>query len=598
MAGGEEDGLARRWARYIEGRERATFGVTTLLICVLVPLWSAFDFYLEPAVAGEFLVLRLADVVVTLALWLFISRSSSVRASRGAMMISAIAVGVTIAAMLPQIEHYLLYVLGFSLVFWGCGLILLWPTRYLVTTCAIIVAAHLGLLAVFHAQVSPRDFFGALFYLVSVSAIATAQLVVRRRLEYQAFQASYALEQRNSELAESVRALRSTQAQLAASSALLGDSLDADATGQHVTGVVVPSVAEWVALIGAGPRGTRTSAVAHVDALRREQLAAAVARATEHPSSPSRTTLHAAATPELVARVLGIDVTEVVPTRWLVATPLIVRGKPTGVLVLGRNDRDFQAGELAFADDVAHRAALALENARLFRASEDAVRLREDLISIAGHELRNPLGAQVLTLASLLASTPPHDASRPMLSRLEGQVARLTEQVDQLLDLSQLAAGRLVFTPEDVDLAGLLREVVDRFVESAERAGSPIRLVVPTSLHGQWDRARLEQVLSNLIANGIKYGRGQPLEVTLEGTADRARLYVRDRGIGIAESDRARIFQRFERAVSPRQYGGYGIGLWLVQTIVEAMGGTVRVDSELGRGSTFSVEVPTTPTTS
>ncbi|HUJ58169.1 MAG TPA: HAMP domain-containing sensor histidine kinase [Kofleriaceae bacterium] len=594
MAAAEDAAAFASWATYIAGRERATFAATTILICVLVPVWSAFDFLLEPAVAGEFLVLRLADVAVTLALWILIARAGRARTSRGAMLASATAVGVTIAVMLPQVDHYLLYVLGFSLVFWGCGLVLLWPVAYLVASFAIILATHLALLVVARPHASSQELFGSVFYLVSVSVISTAQLIVRRRLEHQAHGASFALERRNAELAHTVSALEASRAQLAASSALLADSLDAAATGRHVTSLLVPAVAEWAALIGPGPHGARTTAVAHADPGRRDELAALLARAAGPPAL-SRQIEHVAATPELVARTLGIAAGDAAAARWLATVPLIVRGQPTGAIVLGRGDRDLEPAELAFAEELSHRAALALENARLYRESEDAVRLREDFISIASHELRTPLGAQVLTVSSLLASTPPQDEKRPMLAKLERQVSHLTDQVNQLLDVSQLAAGRLVLDREDVDLVGLLREVVDKLADTARHAGSPVRLAVPSSLHGHWDRARFEQVISNLIANAIKYGRGQPLDVTLVQTANRALLSVTDRGVGIAEADRVRIFERFERAASARRYGGFGVGLWLARTIVDAMGGTIRVDSELGRGSTFSVEVPLVP---
>ena len=579
------------WTGYSLGREKVTFAITNLLICVLVPIWGAFDFYLEPDHAIEFGILRLIDVAITAALWAYIARSPDLRANRIAMMCSAIAVGVTIAVMLPQVDHYTLYVFGFSLVFWGCGLILLWPPGYLFAAYAVILATHVAAHLAFEANVSQREFVGSLFYLFSAGLVSATQLVVRRRLEYQAFRASATLAQRNTELATTVDILNTTQARLAASSALLADSLDAGATAQHVTATLVPSVATWSALIHAGPHGAATCAASHVIPSRGTELATLLrrdrfvscplSRTLEHVSDMSRDDLE---------HLLGTDAAGIVTARSLIVAPLIVRGECTGTLVLGRTERDYTANEVAFADEIAHRAALALDNARLFRETEDALRLREDFISIASHELRTPLSALSLIVEGMLES--PEPPTRTSITKLDRVVVRLAALVAQLLDVSQLSAGRLVLETEDVDLAALVRDVADQLKEIAARAGCAIELTLPPEAHGQWDRARLEQVVSNLIGNAIKYGRGHPLDVVLEQASKRVMLSVSDHGVGIAEADRARIFEKFERAASPQQYGGFGIGLWITRMIVEGMGGTIRVDSMIDRGSTFSVRLP------
>jgi len=587
----KETALASAWDAHMARREKATFAVTTLLIAVLMPLWSVFDFYLEPPLAHPFLVFRLADVAITLALWILISRSPRPRVYRSAMLVSAACVGLAIAAMLPQVHHYVLYVLGFSLVFWGCGLILLWPTVYLVTTFAIILATHVAVCLLLPQHASAQDVYGSLFYLLSVSVIATAQLVVRRRLEYEAFSASFSLEERNQDLARSVVALKATQGQLATSSALLADSLDADAVARHVASVLVPAVGESCVLVARGPRGAMTTRVADVDERRKQSLIERIANVPAETIAFARAGEHGEATQERITRLAGVALPEIESVRWLLTTPLIAHGQPTGVVAVGRSDRDFEEHEMVFVEEIARRAALALENARLYRESEDAVRLREDLISMASHELRTPLNTQVLTIERMLATTPSQDANRPMLARLERQVARLSDQVTQLLDASQLAAGKLVLHYEELDLVVLVRSVVDKLSDVAEHAGSQIRITAPASLLGEWDETRLEQVVSNLVVNGIKYGRGKPLDIAVERAATHAIVTVTDRGIGIAESDRGRIFQRYERASADRAVG-FGVGLWLARTFVEAMRGTIHVDSEVGRGSTFSVEVP------
>jgi hypothetical protein len=158
------------WARYSGRREKATFATANLLICTLVPAWSAFDFLLEPALAPGFLILRIIDVLLTIGVWLFLSRSEHVTRNRCAMWVSIVAVGLMIATMLPQVpEHYSLYTLGFSLVFWGSGLLLLWPLPWVVTSFATLLVAHVVAHLMVGDGVAVKNFVGSLFYLISRS---------------------------------------------------------------------------------------------------------------------------------------------------------------------------------------------------------------------------------------------------------------------------------------------------------------------------------------------------------------------------------------------------------------------------------------------
>jgi signal transduction histidine kinase len=125
-----------------------------------------------------------------------------------------------------------------------------------------------------------------------------------------------------------------------------------------------------------------------------------------------------------------------------------------------------------------------------------------------------------------------------------------------------------------------------------EAAATALQITAPQELVGHWDRERLEQVVTNLLTNALKYGAGQPVEVTLSRAEEYARLAVRDAGIGVEPEHHDRIFERFERAVSVRNYGGFGLGLYIVRRVVEALGGAVRVDSDVGAGATFTVELP------
>ena len=178
------------------------------------------------------------------------------------------------------------------------------------------------------------------------------------------------------------------------------------------------------------------------------------------------------------------------------------------------------------------------------------------------------------------------------IALIDRQTARIARLVEMLLDVSRIHAGRLDIEIEQVDLSALVPEVAARFTAELTRANCTLGLLIAPSVVGAWDRLRLDQVITNLLSNAIKFGPGKPIEVGLESVGACARLWVRDHGIGIAPERQRHIFGRFERAVPSRSYGGLGLGLYISRTIVEALGGTIKVESEPGEGSTFTVELP------
>ncbi len=175
---------------------------------------------------------------------------------------------------------------------------------------------------------------------------------------------------------------------------------------------------------------------------------------------------------------------------------------------------------------------------------------------------------------------------------IQRQVDRLARLSDALLDITRITAGRLELQRERADLAALVRDGVARVADDAAAARCALTVDVPDPVEAVLDAQRMEQVIDNLLSNALKYGREAPISVALRREGERAVLAVADRGIGIAPEHHDRIFGRFERAVSSRRYGGLGLGLWIVRQIVEAHGGTIRVESAPGAGSTFTVELP------
>jgi PAS domain S-box-containing protein len=283
--------------------------------------------------------------------------------------------------------------------------------------------------------------------------------------------------------------------------------------------------------------------------------------------------------------------------RSAVIVPLRAADRPLGVLSLAyaESGRRYDAEDLAFAEDLGTRVAMAIENSRLYSQAQEAIGIRDQFLSIASHELKTPLTSltlQVSGLARLVAAgavDPPKLQSR--VTRMEQQTGRLATLIEDLLDVSRISTGRLVLQPEPMDLVALAREVIENHSDEADRAGNLVSLRAPDQLVGRWDRNRLDQVLSNLLANALKYAAGQPVDLVLDSDGAEVVIAVSDRGPGISPQDQRRIFKQFERASSPNM-AGLGLGLWIVSRVVEGHGGSVSVTSEPGEGATFTVRLP------
>jgi signal transduction histidine kinase len=239
-------------------------------------------------------------------------------------------------------------------------------------------------------------------------------------------------------------------------------------------------------------------------------------------------------------------------------------------------------------------------NARVAdRRLERAVQARDDFLSAASHEFRTPLTSALLDLQCVMRTAEGSDqhVSRsdllPKLQRMKGDLLRFVDVVHRLVDASQLREERVEFRVEPVDLREATRSALERCADGLRRAHCEVNLVAPDeAVVGQWDRMRVEQVVTTLVENAAKFGKSMPIDVTVSGSDGVARLVVRDHGIGICAEDVPRIFGRFEQGVSVSHYGGFGLGLWTASTIVDGLGGRIAVRSEPGSGTTFTVDLP------
>lgn len=293
------------------------------------------------------------------------------------------------------------------------------------------------------------------------------------------------------------------------------------------------------------------------------------------------------------------------PARAAFIIPIGLRGQPSplALMVAGVGPGTQTDGRfVSFLEFVAAQIAGAITSARSIekanRKLQEAGALRDEFLTVASHELRTPLtalGFQADSLLHALRQAGPHDeTSERCLARAEKlrtQATRLEQLIEVMFDVFSLGRDSVTPAREELDLAEVARPIVERLRLEAKQT---ISLNAEPS-RGAWDRQHLEQILTQLIANALKFGGGQPVDVRIDGTPEAARIFVKDRGIGVAAEMQEHIFERYVRMAPTSQFGGLGLGLWMVRVLAQAMSGSVRVESQAGEGAEFIVELPRHP---
>jgi PAS domain S-box-containing protein len=387
----------------------------------------------------------------------------------------------------------------------------------------------------------------------------------------------------------------------------LGSSLDHAVTLQAVARLAVPHIADWCAIDMQEDDGTITRlATAHVDPAK---VALAEELARRYPTPPDapqgvravlRTgkTEWARAIPDavLVARTVDAEhlrIARELGLRAYIVAPMIARGRIMGAITFVAADqvRSFDERDVQLAEAVAERAAVALDNARLYREAEEATNLREQLLGVVSHDLRNPLGAIVMAASLLKRALTGQLELVKTVERIAVTADRMKRMIDQLLDFSRVRLGRgLPIEPQPMVLDELCRNVVDEL----QTAHPDKRIVIEAgeAIEGAWDADRLSEVVSNLVGNALQYGDARPVSLRLKRDGDEAVIEVHNHGEPIATSVMPHLFDPFRRGHHERKSDGAGLGLFIARWIVGAHQGRIEVVSLPERGTTFTVRLP------
>lgn len=449
---------------------------------------------------------------------------------------------------------------------------------------------------------------GLLAAYLTMSIRRTGEIVgVNRSLEREA-----SLRRRvEAELRES----ETDQRLLAEASRVLVSSLDYEATLRAVARLVVPTLADWAIIHLVRPGDViALLEVAGIDAEREKRIRELLER---HPLDMGRSSLpivQVIRTGEshLVSdlteedlRAISLDEEPLEIYRSgrggsLLIVPLRARDRTLGTITLLTTDgRRLDAGDRALAEELAVRAAFAVENAQLFEAAQAASQAKSNFLAVISHELRTPLNA-IMGYTDLLlmgVPEPPGEEQRKQIMRISASARHLLELIEEILTFSRLEGGEESVRAGFGDLRRVVEETVARMRPSAEEKGLALRVDLPDEpLEASTDAAMVRQILTNLLSNAIKFTERGEVTVRGERQEDRIVIHVRDTGIGIPPEQMDHLFDPFWQAeeATTRRVGGTGLGLPVARRLTHLLGGTLSVESEVGRGSTFTVSIPRT----
>jgi PAS domain S-box-containing protein len=390
---------------------------------------------------------------------------------------------------------------------------------------------------------------------------------------------------------------------------VLSRSLDERETLEQLAHLAVPDIADWCVVDLVVHDRLEHVAIAHANPAKRE-AAWQYARGTRPDPAGYDATWQIVRTgkPALTAEISdamleaaardpeNLRLLRELGFRSWIGAPLVARGAAIGVIHLAMNDsgRRYRASDLEIAVELGHRAGVAVDNARLYRDAQTAIRVRDDLLAIVSHDLSNPLHAISLGASLLFQHHGTDTRARKHIDAIRRSTDRMERLINDLLDMASINAGKLAIQPAQVDARELVSEVLDSQEPAAQDRGITIArardLADDVVLHV--DRDRIAQAFGNVLDNAIKFcAPGDVITVRAERVSDGVRFSFADTGPGIAASDLPHVFEPYWSSHSGRKKGT-GLGLFITRAIIEAHGGTIRVDSPPGGGASFAVTLP------
>lgn len=294
------------------------------------------------------------------------------------------------------------------------------------------------------------------------------------------------------------------------------------------------------------------------------------------------------------------DVDRLSDTHFLVYLPLIIEGKAQGVLCFSfSNTKVFDRLEKDFMIALARQCSQAIHRSQLYDDAKKAIEVRDEFLSIASHELRTPLTPLKMQIQSVARqidqdnfTTLTPERLIKMVETSDRQISRLSVLIDDLLDVTRISAGKLSLNKENFSIAEMVTDVVSQYSHQFKYTHSTVEVVIENDMIGFWDKVRIEQVIINLLTNAAKYAPQKPILTKVFTEGNTVKVQVTDQGPGISVENHDRIFKRFERVSDKQNIGGLGLGLYICKQIVEAHRGKIYVQSTVGLGATFILELP------
>lgn len=407
-----------------------------------------------------------------------------------------------------------------------------------------------------------------------------------------------------------------TQKFLSSAGELLVSSLDFKSSLDKILDLIVPDLADWASFVVLKNAKLEVLAMKifdadradalnnlHQDYLKQEDLEQGILKVLR----TGKSELYRAVGQEMVEQIIfdnqSIKVAITFSGKVALIVPMIIKGDIIGAITFVANDiGKFQdAHQIAMAEELARRSALAYENSHLYQLSQEAIEIRNDFLSIASHELNTPITSLKLQLQmvrrKLLSEATQKFDQNSFTKSIDSSVMhvdRLIKLVGVLLDVSRIQSGKFTYNFEDFNAKDAVNEILERNIDILTDSHCKVTIHNEQDIQVRWDRTRFEQVLTNILNNAIKYAPGE-IELKVEPQGEEVVISLSDHGEGIQKDKLITIFDRFERLNSNQNVGGLGLGLYIVKQIVEGHGGSVTVESDTGQGTTFIIKLPYAP---